>query len=181
MQELTEYLPIIRQVRSLGRFAIFFLLCFWNLHDLFPVFDFQKTLFLRKKQILAYSIFFFAILVICLEGIDMHRDINKGYQSKENVFNRNVLANSPEFSFLDEALKGFDPEDYQAIVPFPFIFSTDVFSQPINYPSEHFTSALILSYHSGLPLTATNFRPVSGRGKTLLPCNFLVSSGLIKK
>ncbi len=151
LENILEYVPILKQFRAIGRFAwvfyfavsiyAFYLLNLWI----------QNISSTAGKVLLTLSL---PVLMI-VEGLPYHSAVAEHIQQEKNNFAATQLNN--EFSTLIHQLK---PNDFQAIVPIPFynIGSENYEKQASN---ELYLNSMLLAHHTGLPLTSSYLTRIS--------------------
>ncbi|MEM6726414.1 MAG: hypothetical protein AAF598_20390, partial [Bacteroidota bacterium] len=78
-------------------------------------------------------------------------------QVASNPFDLRQWSNDPKVGHLAEALKTISPTDYSAIVPIPFFhIGSELLFVQSHSSYKGVLEAFTLSYHSGLPLTASH-------------------------
>jgi len=151
LENMLEYIPILKQFRSIGRFAwvfyfatsvyAFYLVHFWSEH------------IRHKFGKLAFILLLPTIMI--LEGLPYHEEVGNNISQTRNSFNPKNL-NTNFSSTLDQ----IDPTKFQAIVSIPFynIGSENYEKEASN---EVYLNSMLLSYHTGLPLTSSYLTRVS--------------------
>lgn len=143
--ELLDYLKIIKQFRSLGRFAWVFyyastIATIYYLH--------RAVLFLRNKNqhFLALLLLIFAPALYMVEGYSAHEEVAEKLDHYPNYF---LEKNCPEV--LKDALEQINPSDYQAIIPLPYYYiGSGNFCRNILGGTTHFS--MLASVYTGLPM-----------------------------
>ena len=153
-REMTEFMPVVRQFRSLGRFALFFYFASGVFSVYFLYLVCRKLSFLGMSWI-GKVLFFLSTAVMAMEGTDMHRDIARDNPAKQNLFDKQIIDKNESLNFISESLDVISPGQYQALIPLPYFhFGSSIVAHPLDYSQDHFRAALIFSFHSGIPLTA---------------------------
>jgi hypothetical protein len=151
--DLLELFPILKQFRATGRFV-------WPFYFGFSVFSayvFQRWVvaLLHRSQIAGICFMGLLFLVAFAEGAMGHHHMSRSISSQKNVFLPKHLPLS-----LQTLLTQIDPEQYQAILSFPFFYNgSESFGRPRDEASV--TNSLVLSYHTGLPCISTNLTRTS--------------------
>jgi len=153
--DLLEALPIFKQFRATGRFV-------WPFYFAFTVFAaivFQSKLgvFSTDKRRRGIGIVLLALLIgtSYAEGFQYHKTVSQGISKSANLFKKDLL--SAEFA---ESIESIKPDDYQAIIAFPFYYQgSDSYARPRN--DEAVRNSLVLSYHTGIPVVCANLTRTS--------------------
>lgn len=148
MRDLLDYIPQLKQFRSVGRFN-------WVFYYVFTVYAACYVYYLykrfRQKQLLPMAQFFMISMLVLWFANDYaylkHVRESNAYVFKENFFKDGYLQ--PYLDSLDAV--GFKVDDYQAMIGLPLIYKGSeklgIFnSRPSYRESFHF------SYHLGLPM-----------------------------
>lgn len=153
---LLEWIPLIKNFRTTGRFGwIFYFVA--TVSVTYVLHEYLEQL--QKKGKPAIVILGISILPLLyfVEGFAHHYEMSKKITTKLNVFDKKNL----EKDYL-EALKKIDRSNYQAIIPLPFYYcGSENFSRPIHDHSSEVSK--IFSYHTQLPLLAFDV------GRTSIP------------
>jgi len=146
---LLDYVKIIKQFRSLGRFSW----VFYYVSTLVSVYYIHRgALFLKKKKqgILAALLLFFGPFLYMIEGYSAHAEVAANLDHYPNYF---LEKNCPEV--LKDALEQINVEDYQAILPLPYYYlGSGNFYRTVLGGTTHFS--MLTSIYTGIPL-ATAF------------------------
>lgn len=145
---LLDWVPKLRQFRSLGRLAWVFFYVFgvFAVHYFFLLY---KILSRKKLAAMGASLMVFALLGWAL---DTHQNVRHTHASfKRMKYN----ADLDTVRFADRlALRGIQPETYQAILPLPYYHvGTEKFAQPQGMTVSFWYSATCAT-QTGLPLVA---------------------------
>jgi hypothetical protein len=144
LQWIAEKFPIIKQFRSLGRFAwaFYFISTVVTTYLCWRFFQFFK-----EKNVLR---FFFLILPVTffIEGIPYHQNISKQITITENYFDAKMLP-----AGFTEGLRKIDAAQYQSIIPLPFFCTgSDNFGKGAPDGSSIYLVSEIFSYYKSLPI-----------------------------
>jgi len=153
LENLLEYVPVLKQFRAIGRFAwvfyfaisiyAFYLLNYWL----------EKIPSKSGKIALVISL---PILMIA-EGVPYHVEVGNNISQVKNGFDNARLDRK-----FSELIQGIDTSKFQAIIPVPFY---NIGSE--NYEKEAsnktYLTSMLLSYHTNLPLTSSYLTRVSLR------------------
>ena len=122
LQWLAEKYPIIKQFRSLGRFAwAFFFVS--TITSTFLCWQFFQKL--KEKKNLLRFLFLVLPCLYFFEGLPYHQDASKYATQSVNYFDAKQLPAS-----IKDGLKKIKPEEYQAIIPLPYYcMGSDNFSE----------------------------------------------------
>ena len=147
--KLLDWLPIFKQFRATGRFVWPFYFAFTS----FAAYVFQtKILGIKNKRKRVLGILFLALLLATsyVEGFYYHKRVAESISKTPNLFNEDLLTE--EFT---ESIARINPDDYQAIISFPFYYQgSETYSRPRN--DEAVRNSLIFSYHTGIPNVCAN-------------------------
>ena len=166
---LLEFVPIIKQFRTSGRFdwPFYFVMMVIGASVFQALWDFGK----RKKAIT--TVFVLAALMNIAEGLPAHLDINTNIRDNRNTFNAKNLS-----ADMQELISQINPKDYQAIIALPFYHQgSENFSRPVTEPI--LSTSILISYHTGLPLMNANLTRLSI--KESKNCIALIGPGRYKK
>ncbi|MFT6165562.1 MAG: hypothetical protein ACJAV5_000709 [Vicingaceae bacterium] len=151
LESVLEYVPILKQFRAIGRFAwvfyfaistyAFYLINFWSEH-IQP--KFGKVILMLLLPVLMIA-----------EGLPYHFEVGSNISQSTNSFNKTTL--DEDFSTVIAQL---DPTEFQAIVPIPF-YNIGSENYEKEASKETYLNSMILSYHTGLPLTSSYLTRVS--------------------
>lgn len=140
-----EYFPMIKQFRSIGRFAwIFYFLI--NISAIYFVGRWVQQWLQGRKKPMAYLVMVLVPVVIGLEGLPAHREVSRDICQTPNLFNQNNLP--PE---VKQALNLVNQSHYQAIIPLPYYCLGSENFEKHGTP-EIFWWSMIMSYHAKLPI-----------------------------
>lgn len=153
--KILEILPIFKQFRATGRFVWPFYFAFTT----FAAYGFQKFIiqyFKNKKKI------FTGIMILILiigttftEALDYHNSISKRITHSPNLFKKELL---PEY--FQKSLEQINPNDYQAIISFPFYYQgSESYSRP--RVDEAVLNSIVISLNTGLPNVCANLTRTS--------------------
>ena len=152
--KLLDWLPIFKQFRATGRFVWPFYFAF----TAFAAYVFQtKILGLKNKRKRVFGILFLVLLLATsyVEGFHYHIRVAESISKTPNLFNEDLLTE--EFT---ESIDRINPEDYQAIISFPFYYQgSETYSRPRT--DEAVRNSLIFSYHTGIPNVCANLTRTS--------------------
>ncbi|MEM7515048.1 MAG: hypothetical protein AAF388_29240, partial [Bacteroidota bacterium] len=154
MRNVLDYVPILKQFRSLGRFGWIFFYT-WSLF--LAVFAYHRFKFLGKLKSprLAYSVLAAVLLFWGWESYTFLSARKKGISQSPNPF---TAATSTYQLTLKEI--GLAKSSFQSILPLPlYHIGSEKFS-PIQIDNTAFRESLIASYELGIP-QATGFLPRS--------------------
>ncbi|MEM8900339.1 MAG: hypothetical protein AAGC85_19645 [Bacteroidota bacterium] len=154
MRNVLDYLPILKQFRSLGRFGWIFFYT-WSLFLAVCVYHRFQAISKMKGQGVAYTMLGFVFLFWGLEGYTFLSGRKSGISHSPNPF---TAKTDTYQDTLDE--KGLSKTDFQSILPLPlYHIGSEKFS-PIQIDPVVFKESLIASYELGVP-QATGFLPRS--------------------
>ncbi len=151
LENLLEYIPLLKQFRAIGRFAwvfyfaisiyAFYLINYWC----------EKIQSKAGKTVLMLSL---PVLMI-VEGLPNHLEFGRNISQVKNSFDKAQL--DVNFSKL---IQSINPNDFQAIVTIPHynIGSENYEKEATN---DTYLKSMLLSYHTGLPLTSSYLTRVS--------------------
>jgi hypothetical protein len=146
---LLDYVKIIKQFRSLGRFSW----VFYYVSTLVSIYYIHRAvLFLTEKKqgFLAALLVLFGPLLYMVEGYSAHAEVAQKLNQHPNYF---LEKNCPEV--LKDGLEQINVEDYQAILPMPYYYlGSGNFYRPVLGGTTHFS--MLTSIYTGIPL-ATAF------------------------
>lgn len=151
---LLDFVPPVKQFRSIGRFALVFYFAVGILSV--AVLDhFLKRIRRDFRDYAALGAGLLAATCMWIEGLPLHQTHLKNFGYTRNVLNRKVVRHDTKYAFLEEALQAVNPDHYQAIVPLPwFHIGSEAMAPPIDCGFNQFQYASAFSYHTGLPMTA---------------------------
>ncbi|MEL6195012.1 MAG: hypothetical protein AAFR66_23345 [Bacteroidota bacterium] len=151
---MLDYVPILKQFRSLGRFGWIFFYT-WSLFLAAFVYHRFKSLGKLKSPGLAYSLLAAVLLFWVWESYTFLSARKKGISHSPNPFTSATRTYQPT---LNE--KGLAKSSFQSILPLPlYHIGSEKFS-PIQIDNTAFRESLIASYELGIP-QATGFLPRS--------------------
>lgn len=146
---LLDYVKIITQFRSLGRFSW----VFYYVSTLVSIYYIHRgALFLKGKNqgFLAALLLFFAPFLYMVEGYSAHAEIAENLDHYPNYF---LEKNCPEV--LKDGLEQINTADYQAILPLPYYYQgSGNYYRTVLGGTTHFS--MLTSIYTGIPL-ATAF------------------------
>ena len=148
MPSILDYLNPVKAFRATGRFAWIFFFVF----SVFSVFVLQKILNSTSAKIRNVSLILAGCIALIhfVEGIQTHQNIGSVIASQPNVFNRNKLSTE-----YQDGLNAIEKKHYATMIALPFFHgSSEAFSRPLF--TEIFEHAVIISYHSGIPMMNAN-------------------------
>ena len=151
MEFLLDWMPFLKQIRALGRFA-------WVFYYVFNVFTllFLWNVLLPKRPAwiwLKKTIMLFVLMLMFIESGFYHQPHSESIKRSANLFDRDQLTE--EIPELLPVLDRIGVDSFQAIVPLPYFH---IGGAAFSYEAgeiKNMRQALILSYHSGLPLMAS--------------------------
>lgn len=144
MDWLLDYMPVVEQFRSPGRFAW----VFYFVATIGSVIIINRYFIPKTSTSLRTCVISLLLLLFAIEGVPYHMDMHKQHFPK-NQFNAGNLDS--ETKEIIELLKEQNP---QAIIPLPFFhYGTDFYN--IIGSVEISNAVLIMSYHSGIPVMAS--------------------------
>jgi hypothetical protein len=147
---LLEWIPLIKNFRTTGRFGwIFYFVS--TVSVTYVLHEYLERLKEKRKHITvlatALGISLLPLLYL-IEGFAHHLEMSKKITTKINVFEKENLA-----KVYLKALEKIDVSKYQAIIPLPLYYcGSENFSRPIHDHSSEVSK--IFSYHTQLPLLA---------------------------
>lgn len=147
LEWLLDIIPKIKQFRSVGRFNWAFFYVFMVFTSLYIFLIYKR---LRQKKLYSFA-FFFLGLVFVLWFANDYAYLKHVRTYNKNGFISNTL-NKPIFPYMD-SLKaaGFDANDYQALVGFPF-YHSGTEKVGIMRSTLTFDYVAIQAYNIGLPM-----------------------------
>lgn len=153
---LLEWIPLIKNFRTTGRFGwIFYFVV--TVSVTFILQEYLNQSEAKNRNRFTWLVISILPLLYFIEGFAHHLEMSKKITSKINVFEKKNL----EESYLT-ALNKIDPTKYQAIIPLPFYYcGSENFSRPIHDRSSEVSK--IFSYHTQLPVLAFDV------GRTSIP------------
>lgn len=139
---LLEWVPVLNQFRSLGRFAWIFFYVF-SVYAFYEVYVIYRLLKIKKSIKFAYFILITALFLYVIEQIPYHRKTKN--ISSVNVFNYNQLSED-----YKEIINAINPKKYQAMIPLPYyVIGNENFVKAPTDKSLKLSETLI--YHWALP------------------------------
>lgn len=142
---LLDWLPVLKQFRTTGRFTW----PFYFAAIVFVAFVFQglyTQLKIRNRGKWGMAMLVLVCFTYVWEGIPYHKEIQKSLVKSPNVFDFNQL--SPDFQ---KAVASFDASEYQTIFSLPFFYQgSEAFTIPRD--EESVKKSIIMGYHSNLPM-----------------------------
>lgn len=145
--ELLEHVKIIKQFRSLGRFAW----VFYYVSTLTSIYLIHRAILVLEQQnrkILAGLLLFIGPFFYMIEGYPAHLEVAETIQRCPNYF---IESHRPEI--LKKGFSKINPDDYQAILPLPYFYlGSGNYLRPILGGSAHI--AMLTSAHTGIPIAA---------------------------
>lgn len=177
LEGLLDGFPPLRQLRAPGRmgwiFAIGINVLVFTL--LYRVIERQAGM--RKKGFIGIAIVLLGLTTY--EGIELHRAAT-AKMILNNPFDREQLATNPEVSYLLEPLDALDFSGYKAIIPLPYFHvGSELFLPESHAPFRSQLEAMVLSYHTGIPLTGSHLSRIS-RSESMASLQFF-SDELLSK
>ena len=170
--KLLDYIPVVRQFRSTGRFAWIFYYSF-SIFAAYYFFILIRTLRLRHLTIVSYLIFAGIITFWALDGFCNLRVVTnqyKPYRSASDYFSKESYS-----YWLKNA--GYTPDQFQAVLSFPFFHvGSEKFWLD---PSSSLIEATKASYDTGLP-TFDSYLARTSLSQTLKEVQFASSTHIEK-
>ena len=148
LEKYVDYINIIKQFRSLGRFAwIFYFIS--TITSVYLLNVYIQRLIVKNKHFISCLIIFIYFAMMFFDGIFYHIDISDKICSTPNYFD---IQQNP--STLKNDIVLINPLNYQAILPFPFYhIGSENYSKPaIN---QILFLSTLYSYHLNLPLISS--------------------------
>ena len=144
---LLEWIPLIKNFRTTGRFGwIFYFVA--TVSVTYVLQEYLEQLKKKGKSVIVLLGISILPLLYFVEGFAHHFEMSKKITTKLNVFEKENLGKD----YLT-ALEKIDVSKYQAIIPLPFYYcGSENFSRPIHDHSSEVSK--IFSYHTQLPLLA---------------------------
>lgn len=144
---LLEWIPLIKNFRTTGRFGwIFYFVS--TVSVTYVLHEYLERLKAEKNNVIILLGISILPLLYLIEGFAHHLEMSKKITTKVNVFQKDNL----EKDYLT-ALEKIDASKYQAIIPLPFYYcGSENFSRPIHDHSSEVSK--IFAYHTQLPLLA---------------------------
>ena len=151
LEGLLDYISLLKQFRAVGRFA-------WVFYFAISIYAFYLINFWAERiQPKVGKVSFMLLLpaIMIAEGIPYHAEVGNKISQTTNGFNSKQLDHN-----LSSILEEIDTSKFQAIVPIPFynIGSENYEKEASN---ETYVNSMLLSYHTGSPLTASYLTRVS--------------------
>lgn len=154
MEFLLDLVPLVKQFRSLGRFAWVFYYVFL-VYSVYTIYLMWRYLRSVKLRMMANTLLFITFALLFAEGIPYHIDAHKQITLGPNIFNEKHVPEP-----YKEVLKQIDPSQYQALIPIPFYhMGTEKHYMPGT--SRIHTASQLISYHTGLPMMAASLSRTS--------------------
>ncbi|HHG84093.1 MAG TPA: hypothetical protein ENJ82_05025 [Bacteroidetes bacterium] len=154
LEFLAEALPQVKQFRAMGRLATIFYFGSGIL-GLALLGHFVRRPQHWAGQLFAWVLALGACFVTLQEGQALHAENRRVSPPTPNLFNPEVLRTQSQESDLFEALIEIEAEHYQAIIPLPFYhIGTEALSPETAHQYNSIRRSMVLSWHSGLPLTS---------------------------
>jgi hypothetical protein len=153
-ESLLNDLEIIKQFRSVGRFAW----VFYFVTGICSVIILDKLsgfLIHRNHKWVAIILIILASSFMIWEGIAYHRSVSKSIARSPNLFNKDMLEAS-----LAEATTQIDAGKYQAIIPMPFYHIGSANNQKAA-DNKIYRLSMIFSYHLNLPIFGSYLTRIS--------------------
>ncbi|MFK7770939.1 MAG: hypothetical protein AB8F94_02325 [Saprospiraceae bacterium] len=144
---LLEWIPLIKNFRTTGRFGwIFYFVA--TVSVTYVLQEYLEQLKEKGKPVIVLLLISIIPLLYFVEGFAHHLEMSKKITTKLNVFEKENLGKD-----YQEAFEKIDPSRYQAIIPLPFYYcGSENFSRPIHDHSSEVSK--IFSYQTQLPLLA---------------------------
>ncbi len=140
---LVDWFPLIKQFRSVGRFAWIFYYVITILSSIY-FFNLGKYFLTKNKKILAVIIFMLPALYI-IEGIPYHQTTYKKLTQSTNLFDFKQLDHN-----FKEVIDTINAKDYQAIFPIPFYYINSDYGKAGT--DKIYKTSMVFSYHLNLPI-----------------------------
>jgi hypothetical protein len=151
MHGLVDYLPFIKQFRSLGRFAWVFYYVFtvYGLYITYLAFRYLKS---RKKPIMAYAMTFLYFGIYFSEANAFQKDGGEHVSEGVNYFDMRYLPDDYRQLIAQvEAIKG----NYQCLIPLPFYhIGSENFEK--EYSAKAIRSSMVVSYWNKIPMLSSS-------------------------
>ncbi len=142
--DMLDYVTIIKQFRSLGRFAwpFYYVSTICSIYLINIAFHYLES---KNQKILAFLIIIPGPLLYCIEGYEPHREVSTTISGCSNLFSEEFRPEIYKKGFAE-----IDPDKYQAILPLPYFYqgSGNFFKRPKG-GSMHM--AMLSSAYLGLP------------------------------
>ncbi|MFT4679565.1 MAG: hypothetical protein ACI84C_001149 [Flavobacteriales bacterium] len=145
MQDQLDNFPVLKQFRSIGRFAWVFYFVI-NIGAIVFIQRVFHHLFLARKQAFAFAIMLGAPALMVYEGWAYHVEISESIIKSDNLFDRRTPPDD-----LREALNFLKGQKYQAIIPMPFYnIGSENFQKEATENS--YLKSMVMSYHANIPI-----------------------------
>lgn len=146
LQSWLNYIPLIQQFRSVGRFAWVFYYVF-SVYSAYYFFIVCRMILFRNMSSLAYFIVALLITGWSVDGFYNLKRIGDGYNDAK--IGGDVFRNREYAAAL--AAKGYTPENFQAVLSFPlFVEGTEKLALPVTEAS--LTEGAKSAFTFGLPM-----------------------------
>ncbi|MEM6764063.1 MAG: hypothetical protein AAF655_04030 [Bacteroidota bacterium] len=160
LRDLLDFLPILKQFRSLGRFGwIFFYV--WSLFTTVVLYHFFRRLYTKRGPVVAYLVLGGIFLCWAWEGTTFLQERKLAISQVENPFRKDISTYQQILSENQST-----PADFQSILPIPFYHIGSEKFSPKHIDNEVFRESLKASYELGIPM-GTGFLPRSSLSQTL--------------
>jgi hypothetical protein len=146
LENVLEYLPFLKQFRSIGRFAwVFYFVISLSAFYLLTVWS-EKIESKTGKILLMLSL----PLLMLAESLPYHSTIGSDISNVRNSFKKSNLDHE-----LAALIEQINPLEFQAIVSIPF-YNIGSENYQKEASTETYLNSMLLSYHTTLPLTSAH-------------------------
>ncbi len=151
LEDVLEYVPILKQFRAIGRFAWVFYFA-TSIYAVYLINFWLQSIQSKTRKVLLMLLL--PVLMIA-EGLPYHTEVVNKISQVKNSFNKKNLD-----SQISSVIENIDPSKFQATVPIPFynIGSENYEKESSN---ETYVNSMLLSYHTGLHITASYLTRIS--------------------
>ncbi len=152
---LLNWIPALNQIRVTARFAWVFYFVI-NVFSVTLIYHFLKDKINNKG--LRQVLLIIPALLIIFEGVEYHKYYSYKVTQSDNYFSKKT--NNSVNQNIHKVINNIEISEYQAILPLPFYHIGS--GKELEIIDENgYVKSLILSYHTGLPLIASNLSRTS--------------------
>ncbi len=152
---LLNWIPALNQIRVTARFAWVFYFVI-NVLSVSLIYHFLKDKI--NNKLLKQALLIIPVLIILFEGVEYHKYYSYKITQSGNYFSKKT--NSSVNKKVYKAIHNIDISEYQAILPLPFYHIGSGKGLEI-IDEDGYVKSLVMSYHTGLPLIASNLSRTS--------------------
>lgn len=145
MQDMLDNFPVLKQFRSIGRFAWVFYFVI-NIGAIVFIQRVFHHMFLAKRQMIAFVIMLGAPVLMIYEGWAYHQEVGANIVKSNNLFDRRTPP-----PHLREALEMLKDQKYQAIIPLPF-YNIGSENFQMEAMDNSYLQSMVMSYHANIPI-----------------------------